>query len=104
MSPEESRSLAARDCRIIRALAEQSRASIGVVELIYLDELRQLEPARVTQFLPVIVGRRVRDRLRAMTKPATAQRFPEGYLSRLAFEPSDEMFSAMAEKMEREVE
>ena len=84
MSPVESRSLAATDCRVIRALAEQSHTTAAVVEFIYLEELHELEPVRVTQFLPLIVGRRVRDRLRAMTKPAEARRFPGGHFSRLA--------------------
>src|SRR6516225_1546825 len=96
MSPEESRSLAARDCRIIQALAEQSHAPAAVVEFIYLEELHQLEPARVRQFLPVIVGRRVRDRLRAMKKLTEAPRFPERRFSRLTFERSAKVFSATA--------
>jgi hypothetical protein len=61
---DTSTRLAAADCRVIEALAEQSSVSTAVIEILYLEELHQLEPARIRQFLPVITGRRVRDLLR----------------------------------------
>jgi len=64
MSSEVVTSLAAADRLAIQSLAEESQAPLEVVEVLYLEELRQLEVAQVKQFVPVIVGRRVRDRLR----------------------------------------
>jgi hypothetical protein len=48
----------------IEALAERSEAPHDVIETMYWNELRTLEPyARVTQFLPIFTSRRVRERL-----------------------------------------
>jgi hypothetical protein len=65
MSPDpQSQNLAAADRRAIQALADKTRTAANVVEDLYRQELDQLEPARIRQFLPVIATRRVRYRLR----------------------------------------
>jgi len=66
MSSEELASLAAS--RAIQSLAEQSNTPAEVVEDLYRQELNELEPARVRQFLSVIASRRVRERLRTTPK------------------------------------
>lgn len=49
----------------IQALSEHSRTSADLVKSLYWKELRRLAPsARITQYLPLVIGRRVRDILR----------------------------------------
>ncbi len=53
----------------ILALVEDSHASRGLVETLYWNELKSLEPARIQQYLPLVTSRRVRDLLRQRERP-----------------------------------
>lgn len=58
-------SMAATHRRAIQTLAERSHASFEVVEGMYGHELSELRShARITQYLPLLASRRVRDLLR----------------------------------------
>lgn len=49
----------------IQTLAERSHSPFELVEKMYRNELTQLESqARITQYLPLVTSRRVRDLLR----------------------------------------
>jgi hypothetical protein len=78
----------------IQALAEHSRSPFELVESLYRSELIKLEPgARITQYLPLVTSRRVRDRLRQSVHGAATQgvpptgREPPGQAFRLLREP-----------------
>jgi hypothetical protein len=64
LAPAELASMAVHHENAIRALAEHSQASRNVIETLYWKELKKLEPARITQYLPLVVSRRVREALR----------------------------------------
>jgi hypothetical protein len=50
---------------VIQTLAERSHSPFALVEKMYRNELTQLEShARITQYLPLVATRRVRDLLR----------------------------------------
>lgn len=65
-TPREVAPIAERHREAIEALVrEHSDASPERVETLYRNELDRLEPeARITQYLPVIVSRNVRELLR----------------------------------------
>ncbi len=53
----------------IQSLAEDERCPIDLVQELYLSELTDLQTdARVTQYLPIVTSRRVRERLRRLDR------------------------------------
>ena len=64
LAPAESASMAVHHENAILALAEHSQVSRDVIETLYWKELKKLEPARITQYLPLVASRRVREALR----------------------------------------
>jgi hypothetical protein len=67
--PATSPAMLAQHHSAINALAEHCDSPADLVESLYWSELRSLEPeARVTQYLPLVTSRRVRERLRRASR------------------------------------
>ena len=72
MTPSEA-SMAIHHRNSILALVESSDVSKGLIEALYWNELKNLEPARIRRYLPLVTSRRVRDLLRRRERPLQEQ-------------------------------
>ncbi len=63
-APAEEAAMAVHHGNAILGLVGHSHAPRDLIETLYWNELKSLEPARIRRYLPVVTGRRVRDPLR----------------------------------------
>jgi hypothetical protein len=67
--PTTATAMAQQHQNAIEALAEHWQSPRDVIEAMYWNEFARIEPgARITQYLPLVTSRRVRDLLRRRSR------------------------------------